>query len=97
MIASLSMYDRPETAAANDRLWGRIREILGFGPAQLDRETPDWDAWLDEGLLLSQTCGLPYRSRLHDKVQLIATPDYGLDGAAPGYYYSVFVARRGNK
>jgi len=95
MIASLPMYDRPETAAANDRLWGRIHKILGFGPALLDRETQDWDAWLDEKLLLSQTCGLPYRSKLHDKVQLVATPDYGLDGAAPGYYYSVFVVRRG--
>lgn len=96
MIASLPMYDRPETAAANDRLWARMREALGFGPAQLDRETPIGDVWLNGELLLSQTCGLPYRTKLHDQVQLVGTPDYGLDGAAPGYYYSVFVARRGH-
>jgi ABC-type phosphate/phosphonate transport system substrate-binding protein len=94
MIASLPMYDRVETAAANDRLWARVREILGYGPAHLDRETPIGDVWLNGELLLSQTCGLPYRTKLHDQVQLVGTPDYGLDGAAPGYYYSVFVAHR---
>ena len=31
MIASLPMYDRPETAAANDRLWQGVRERLGQG------------------------------------------------------------------
>ncbi|MGR3663052.1 MAG: phosphate/phosphite/phosphonate ABC transporter substrate-binding protein [Paracoccaceae bacterium] len=95
MIASLPMYDRPETAAANDRLWENMRAILGYGPKSLDRETPIWDVWQSGDLLLSQTCGLPYRSKLHDRVQMIATPDYGLAGATPGYYYSVFVVRRG--
>lgn len=95
MIASLPMYDRPETAAANDRLWANMRAALGYGPESLDRKTPIWDVWQSEDLLLSQTCGLPYRSKLHDRVQMIATPDYSLANATPGYYYSVFVVRRG--
>lgn len=95
MIAALPMYDRPETAAANDRLWQSVRTILGYGPEFLNREMPIWDLWQSDELLLSQTCGLPFRSKLHDKVQMIATPDYGLAGATPGFYYSVFVVRKG--
>ena len=96
MIASLPMYDRAETAAANDALWSAIHAELGFGPAGLDRTTNSWDVWLDPDLVLSQTCGLPYRSRLHGRVQLVGTPDYGLEDAPAGHYYSVFVCRKGD-
>lgn len=93
MIASLGMYDRPETADANDRFWNAIRQRLGFGPTHLTRDRNLWDIWQSPDLLFAQTCGMPYRTRLHDKVQLIGTPDYGLKGCAPGEYYSVFVVR----
>lgn len=99
MIASLGMYDRAETAAANDRLWGLIRDKLrADGIAAPDALTRGggayWQAWESPDLLLSQTCGLPFRSRLHAKVHLVGTPDYGLPDCQPGYYRSVFVARR---
>lgn len=99
MIASLGMYDRPETAAANDRLWALIRDGLRArgveAPDQLTRgEAAYWQAWQDPDLVLSQTCGFPYRARLHDRVSLIATPDYGLPDCPPGHYTSVFVARK---
>lgn len=45
------------------------------------------------GLVLGQTCGMPYRQRLHDRVSLIGTPDYGVEGCPPGYYRSVIVVR----
>lgn len=98
MIASLGMYDRAETAAANDALWAAIREGLQrrgiAAPAVLTREDAAyWPAWQSPDLLLSQTCGFPYRARLHGKVTLIGTPDYGLPDCPPGYYCSVFVAR----
>lgn len=98
MIASLGMYDRAETAAANDALWTLIRDGLrdrGLrAPERLTRgESAYWPAWEDPDLVLSQTCGLPFRSRLHDRVTLIGTPDYGVDGCAPGYYRSVLIAR----
>jgi len=96
LIASLPMYDWPETAAANDALWAGIRRVLGYGPDRLDRTTPAWEVWQSPDLLLSQTCGLPYRSRLHRQVQLVGTPDYGLNGAPPGHYFSVFVVRAGD-
>jgi ABC-type phosphate/phosphonate transport system substrate-binding protein len=98
MIASLGMYDRPETAGANDRLWAGIRDGLRSrgiaAPDSLTRgEAAYWQAWERPDLVFSQTCGFPFRARLHDKVTLIASPDYGLEGCPPGYYRSVFVAR----
>jgi ABC-type phosphate/phosphonate transport system substrate-binding protein len=98
MIASLPMYDRPETARANDRFWALIRDGLrGAGqtaPEALTRDVDDLlSHWLAPDLVVSQTCGFPYRSQLHGKVTLIGTPDYGVEGCPPGYYCSVFVAR----
>lgn len=98
MIASLGMYDRAEAQPANDRLWALIRD--GMRAQGLD--APDdltrgagayWPAWTAPDLTLSQTCGLPYRARLHDTVTLIGTPDFGVTGCRPGYYRSVYVAR----
>lgn len=93
MIASLPMYDRPETAAANDRLWQGVRDRLGQGPARLMRGGDLWAQWTDPELVLSQTCGLPYRARLHDRVRLVATPVLDLPDCPEGRYYSVFVVR----
>lgn len=102
MIASLGMYDRPETAAANDRLWALIRDGLRTrkvaAPDRLTRgEAAYWPAWQSPDLVLAQTCGFPYRAALHDKVSLIATPDYGLPDCPPGHYASVFVARKDDR
>ncbi len=96
MIASLPMYDRPETARANDALWRAIRAALGYGPTRLDRRRPAPKVWADTDLLLSQSCGLPFRTWLHRRVTLVGTPDYGIEGAPPGHYRSLFVVRRGD-
>ena len=96
MIASLGMYDRAETADANDALWARIRQNLGYGPEALDRTTAFWDIWQSPDLLLSQTCGMPYRTKLHGHVQLVGTPVYDLPDVTPGYYYSVLLVRVGD-
>lgn len=94
MIASLPMYDRPETRADNDALWQGVRRRLGQGPERLDRETGLWEMWRSPDLLLSQTCGLPFSLELHNSVQLVASPDFALEGCPPGHYHSVIVARR---
>lgn len=98
MIASLGMYDRAETAAANDRLWAGIRDGLRArgiaAPEALTRgDGAYWPAWQAPDLVLSQTCGFPYRARLHGQVTLIGTPDYSLPDCPPGHYRSVFVVR----
>ncbi len=98
MIASLGMYDFGPAQAANDRLWVLIRDRLRTqgisAPDALTRgEEAYWAAWQSPDLILSQTCGYPFRARLHDRVTYVGTPDYGVDGAPPGYYRSVFVVR----
>lgn len=97
MKAALPMYDRPEIRPATDRFWAAIRDRLRAAglaaPEALDRPADPWPLWQAPDLVLAQTCGLPYRSRLHGKVALVGTPDYGLEGLAPGYYCSEIVAR----
>jgi ABC-type phosphate/phosphonate transport system substrate-binding protein len=92
------MYDRAETAGANDRFWALVAAGLHArgldAPDALTRgDAAYWAAWRDPSLVLSQTCGFPYRAKLHDQVALVATPDYGIEGCPAGYYASVFVAR----
>jgi ABC-type phosphate/phosphonate transport system substrate-binding protein len=96
MIASLGMYAMPHARAAHDRLWNGIRDAFGDGPVDLDTTDDMWGHWLSPDLLLSQTCGLPFRARLHDQVALIGTPDYGLPGCPPGHYNSVFLVHVDN-
>ncbi len=98
MIAALGMYDRPEVQPANDRLWALIRDGLRArdiaAPDTLTRgEMAYMPGWLSPDLVLSQTCGFPYRARLHGRVTLIGTPDYGVTGCPPGHYRSVLVTR----
>lgn len=97
MIASLAMYDRPEVAKATDVFWGNIRDYLREhgvdAPQNLERVDPYWPVWTSPDLLLSQTCGRPFRKRLHGQVQLVGTPDYGQRECSPGYYRSAFVVR----
>ena len=96
-IASLGMYDYPHTRAANTLLWSLIREQLGYGPTDLAHDKDPWAIWQSPNLVFSQTCGLPFRARLHDKVQLIGTPDYGLINCPAGYYNSVIVVSLASK
>ncbi len=97
MIAALPMYDRPELRDHTDALWACICDALGgmgiTAPPVLTRDRDPWDIWQSPDLVLAQTCGLPFRARLQGKVQLVATPDYGLPGCAAGYYRSVIIAR----
>ncbi len=87
------MYDFPATREANDAFWTLIRRNLGFGPDRLCRDGEVWRHWCAPDLILSQTCGLPFRARLSDRVALVGTPDYGLPGCAPGHYFSVILVR----
>ncbi|MBE2277420.1 MAG: PhnD/SsuA/transferrin family substrate-binding protein [Rhodobacteraceae bacterium] len=101
MIASLGMYDFGAAQAANDRLWAGLRAGLAAGgiaaPAALTRgEGAYWPAWESPDLVLSQTCGFPYRARLHGRVELVGAPVLDLAGVAPGQYHSVVVVRAGD-
>ncbi len=102
MIAALGMYDMPQVQAANDRYWRAIRDGLRArgqaAPEALTRgDAAFWPAWEAPDLVFSQTCGYPFRSRLHGRVTLIGTPDFGVPGCPPGYYCSVFIVRKGDE
>ena len=61
MIASLPMYDRPETRAANDNLWALVRKnYAGDLPESLTRTGDIWDHWHSPDLAVSQTCGYSF-------------------------------------
>lgn len=95
MIASLPMYDRPETRAATDGFWAEIRDGLRAAgiaaPDALTRSGAPLSDWRDPGLVLSQSCSLPYRALLVDVVKIVAAPVYAI-ACPPGQTYSVIVA-----
>lgn len=92
MIAYLPMYDVPANRAAYDRLWEALQTFAPGAPP-LTACDDLWAGWQDPDLYLSQTCGLPYRARLHGTVQIVATADHRLDGCPPGYYRSAIITR----
>ncbi len=96
-LAFLPMYDVPGTRAHGDALWVALRDAMRArgiaAPEMLDRTLPRMQAWLHPALLLGQTCGMPYITRLRDAVELAGTPDYCVQGCAPGHYHSTLVAR----
>lgn len=100
MIASLMMYARPELDAAHAHYWTLIRAALAArriaAPETLENAAEEFSVWEAPDLVLSQTCGMPFRMRLHGRVQLVGTPDFGIDGCQPGYYRSAIVVRRGD-
>lgn len=100
MIASLMMYARPQLDAAHARFWQLIRENLvkaGIdAPEELSQTAEEFSVWKHPDLVLSQTCGMPYRTWLHDQVNLVGTPDYGLEDCPPGYYHSALVVHKDN-
>ncbi len=96
-IVSLPMYDWPEVQTYNDQFYKELRTSFadqGFvAPTVLDRTKTPIEQWLDSNLLLSQTCGLPFKTVLKDRVSLVGTPAYGINCGA-GSYYSVIVVHQ---
>ncbi len=97
MIASLMMYKNGTVNPAIDRYWAEIHNALAQrginSPSALSQNAGEFEVWQHPELILSQTCGMPYRLWLKDDVQLVGTPDYGLSGCAPGFYRSAIVVR----
>lgn len=97
MIADLSMYDWPGAQAQTDAFWGEVARRLGeagiAAPATLTRNADFSASWTDPGLLLGQTCGMPFVSGLCGAARVVARPDYGLPEARDGTYRSVIVVR----
>jgi len=50
--------------------------------------------WRAPELLFSQTCSLPFNTKLADVTEIVGTPDYGLDGCPPGHDRSEIIVRK---
>ena len=97
MIANMMMYQRPQLVEAHARYWAMIRKHLSDvgidSPEILSQDAEEFFVWTHPDLILSQTCGMPFRTWLHDKVQLVGTPDYGLADCPAGHYRSAIIVR----
>ena len=100
-VASLPMYERDELNIAHCELWSQI--IKGFKarnlvpPKKIISGDDGTKVWMDTNLVLSQTCGLPFRTNLKGKVGYVGTPIYALKNCPPGYYRSVFITNHRRK
>ncbi|MEM7240806.1 MAG: PhnD/SsuA/transferrin family substrate-binding protein [Pseudomonadota bacterium] len=99
MFASLPMYHRAETSAALDDIWAALRDAIKDAglkaPDTLDQDQIGIEAWLRPDMVLSQTCGMPFRKHLHPHVTLVGTLDHGVESCPAGYYNSAIITRVG--
>lgn len=97
--AALPMYDWPETRAAVDAAYARLRSLVPELPER--RERPGDAAalnalWRDPALLLAQTCWGPMRAGLAGHVEILAQPRYDdVPGGRGARYRSAIVMRGG--
>lgn len=92
------MYDWPEVRPSWDRLWVLARDILiahdVSAPDMLTHVEDYQPIWTNPDLIVGQTCGWPFISRLRDQVVPFARFDFSLHDLAPGQYQSVFLTRQ---
>jgi ABC-type phosphate/phosphonate transport system substrate-binding protein len=98
MIASLPMYDWPEVRQATDAWWaGLARHLRDEGFDAPDMLTRGGDSattqWRRPDLVLSQTCGYPLMHDFKDRLEVLATPAYGVEGCSGPLYSSAIVVR----
>lgn len=95
-VASLPMYDLPETAAATDLWWmGLAAHFAAAGmerpPARLTRPGEGIAFWSRPDLLFSQSCGYPLVTVLAGRVTVLGTPCYDAPGCDGPEYCSVIL------
>lgn len=80
-VAALTMYVEPaEVRAAYRQLADAVAQRLDVELVPAPEELPT--LWTHPGLLLAQTCGYPWATRLRGQVRLVAAPRYTFDGCA---------------
>jgi ABC-type phosphate/phosphonate transport system substrate-binding protein len=94
------MYDHPAVRWATHALWAALAAALAergvLAPGRLDRRADYASAWTEPGLVLSQTCGYPYATRLRGRTRLVGTPVYRAAGCDGARYSSVLLVRSGD-
>ncbi|MEM9277790.1 MAG: PhnD/SsuA/transferrin family substrate-binding protein [Pseudomonadota bacterium] len=97
-IATLSMYDWPETKQALDRFWTSVaKHLKQYGispPYTLTRIEHPSTLWTHPDLLVGQTCGWPYANTLRGKAIPFARFVYDISRCPSGHYNSVYIGRK---
>jgi len=97
MIASLPMYDWPETSDYTDQFWKNLATALlpncESVPANLTRSNIH-KQWQRDDLLLSQTCVFPLVTVLPSDTTVVGTPTYNVDMSQNGQYASVLLVNQ---
>ena len=100
MIASLPMYDWPETSAQLDLFWARCRSALkqqcDCVPTHLSRGDVH-EQWQRDDMLLSQTCAYPLVTELPASTVVVGTPTFAVDYNDGGHYASVLLVASTDK
>jgi ABC-type phosphate/phosphonate transport system substrate-binding protein len=93
-IAALPMYNVTPDLAADWRGWlGDVLDAVDLEAQIVDSGDDLHALWRRPDLLLSQTCGYPLVTALHQQVQLIATPQFDAPGCNGADYSSALVTR----
>ena len=98
LIAAFQMYDWAEVQSRTDAFWAAMKSGLKAAgiecPEHLARPADNHEPWTNPGLLVGQTCGLPYVSGLAGNAVIVGRPCYGLPNASDGQYSSALVCHR---
>lgn len=97
-IVAFPMYDFEPLRRFNDEFWAAIAQrLVQLGiqevPRQLSRNLPLDSIWLNQEMLLSQTCGYPLYRELRESVRVVATPKYSVPGCRGAFHSSFVVVR----
>ena len=92
MIATLPMYNWPEVKTATQNWWQAIARNLNSN-IPLTNPHDYVSSWSSPDLLFSQTCGYPFTHALKDRLTLVSTPHYDVDGCIGPNYQSFIFAR----
>ena len=99
-IATLSMYDWPETRPYLERFWELILTELGKtgipSPLFLQKADEQMPLWTSPDLVIGQTCGWPFANHLMEITVPFARFDFGLEGCPPGTYQSLYIGQDKN-
>ncbi|HEY9758558.1 MAG TPA: PhnD/SsuA/transferrin family substrate-binding protein [Oculatellaceae cyanobacterium] len=97
-IVAFPMYDFEPLQRFNDEFWAAIKQRLVQSgiqevPSQLTRSLSLDSIWLNQEMLLSQTCGYPLYRELRESVRVVATPKYSVPGCHGAFHRSFVVVR----
>ncbi len=87
------MYPFESLRIAWERLYGAVARSVPGAPDRLRWDLDAHDTWLNPKLAVGMACGWPLVTELRQRVRVIGTFVYGIDGESSHTYRSVIVAR----